>query len=283
MIRAASTRKSLWLLLGIVLAHLVAISRQVDAGGGVSLLERSIFWVLSPLQAATAATMRGVVGVWSSYLGLRGAHRENQQLRQRLGEVEMRLQERERQAEEASRLRELLELRGILPLSTLGADVIAMEGVPWFRTLAINKGSRDGVRLNAPVISPNGVVGRTVRLGPHASQVQLLLDQQSGVGVRIERSRIIGVVSGQAQGGSDLLMKYVPMLADVVGGDVVVTSGLDRIFPPGLVVGRVRSVRRGSGLFKEIVVEPSARFDSLETVLVVLTPPPDDQTLEGLR
>jgi rod shape-determining protein MreC len=283
MIRAASTRKSLWLLLGLVLAHLVAISRQVDAGGGVSLLERSIFWVLSPLQAATAASVRGVVGVWSSYLGLRGAHRENQQLRLRLGEVEMRLQQQQRQAEEATRLRQLLELRGILPLATLGADVIAMEGLPWFRTLAINKGSRDGVRLNAPVISTNGVVGRTVRLGPHASQVQLLLDQQSGVGVRIERSRIIGVVSGQAQGGSDLSMKYVPMLADVVGGDVVVTSGLDRIFPPGLVVGRVRSVRRGSGLFKEIVVEPSARFDSLETVLVVLTTPPDDQTLEGLR
>ncbi len=283
MIRAAATRKSLWLLAGLVLAHLVAISRQVDGGGGVSLLERSIFWALSPLQAITGATVRGVAGLWSSYVGLRGAHQENRRLRERLSEVEMHLQQQERLAEEAGRLREILELRRILPLSTLGADIIAMEGVPWFRTLTINRGSRDGVRLNAPVISPNGVVGRTVRLGPHAAQVQLLLDQQSGVGVRIERSRIIGVVSGQTPGGSDLAMKYVPALADIVGGDVVVTSGLDRIFPPGLAVGRVRSVRRGGGLFKEIVVEPSARFDSLETVLVVLTPPPDDQTREGLR
>jgi rod shape-determining protein MreC len=273
MTRAASTRKSLWLLVGLVLAHLVAISRQVDGGGGVSLLEHSIFWVLSPLQAATGATVRGVTGLWRSYVGLWGAQRENQRLRDRLHEVELRSQQRERQAEEATRLRELLGLSSILPLSTLAADVIAMEGVPWFRTLTINKGSGDGVHLNAPVISPNGVVGRTVRIGPHAAQVQLLLDRQSGVGVRIERSRII----------SDLAMKYVPMLSDVVGGDAVVTSGLDRIFPPGLVVGRVRSVGRGAGLFKEIVVEPSARFDRLETVLVVLTPPPDDQTVEGLR
>lgn len=282
MIRVASTRKSLWLLAGLVLAHLVAISRQVDGGGGVSLLERSVFWALSPLQAAVGASVRGVTHVWSSYVGLRAAHKENQRLKDRLLEVEMQLQQQQRQAEEALRLREILELRKILPLDTLGADVIARDGVPWFRTVTINKGSRDGVRLNAPVISPNGVIGRVVRIGPHAAQVQLLLDQQSGVGVRIERSRITGVVSGQA-GGGFLAMRYVPMLADVVGGDVVVTSGLDRIFPPGLVVGRIRSVRLGGGLFKEIAVEPSARFDSLEIVLVVRTLLPPDQTPEGLR
>jgi len=81
------------------------------------------------------------------------------------------------------------------------------------------------------------------------------------------------VVSGQVgfsdTGSSDLVMKYVRDLADVVAGDVVVTSGQDRVYPKGLVVGRVRSVGKGAGLFKEILVEPSARFDQVEEVLVV--------------
>jgi rod shape-determining protein MreC len=133
------------------------------------------------------------------------------------------------------------------------------------------------------VISATGVVGRVVGLGPHAARVQLLLDRESGVGVRIERSRITGVVSGQAgfadTVGGDLSLKYVPTLADVVVGDVVVTSGLDRMFPKGLMVGRVRAVTQGGGLFKEILVTPSARFERLEEVMVVRVRP-EDLTLD---
>ena len=123
------------------------------------------------------------------------------------------------------------------------------------------------------MISPTGVVGRIIALGPRAAKVQLLQDRDSAAGVLIERSRVSGVVSGQVgfsdTGSSDLVMKYVRDLADVVAGDVVVTSGQDRVYPKGLVVGRVRSVGRGAGLFKEILVEPSARFDQVEEVLVV--------------
>ncbi len=89
----------------------------------------------------------------------------------------------------------------------------------------------------------------------------------------IERSRVGAVVAGQVAGpgtgAEDLLLKYVPERADVMVGDVVVTSGLDRIYPKGLVVGRVRYVGKGAGLFRDIRVEPSARFESLEVVLVV--------------
>jgi rod shape-determining protein MreC len=95
------------------------------------------------------------------------------------------------------------------------------------------------------------------------------------------------VVSGQtgfgSSGSPDLSLKWVPALADVVVGDVVVTSGLDRIYPPGLMLGRVRVVERGNGLFKEILVQPSARFDQIEEVLVVRTALPEDATPETLR
>ena len=288
MARVVETRKSRLVLGGLVLAHLVAISRQVQVdNAGTSLLEKSTMAVLGPLQAGVAGAVHGLGHLWSSYVGLRGTHAENQQLRERLREAEIALQQRQQQAEEAARLRELLELRSILPLDTVVGEVIARDATPWFRTLTVDKGSRHGVGLNAPVISSTGVVGRVIRLGPQAATVQLLLDQQAGVGVRIERSRITGVVSGQtgfgSEGSHDLVLKWVPVLADVVVGDVVVTSGLDRIYPRGLMVGRVRAIETGNGLFKEIRVQPSARFDELEELLLVRTPLPDDTTVETVR
>lgn len=290
--RITDARRGRLLLAALVLAHLIAISRQVDAGGGSSLFDRAVYSTLSPLQSAVAAGVRGVKGLWFSYVDLRGVRAENGRLQERLREVETRMQERQRDAEEAGRLRELLELRQVLPHDTLVAQVVVREALPWFRSLMIDKGTRHGVALNAAVISPTGVVGRVIRVGPQAAQVQLLLDQQSGVGARIERSRVTGVVSGQVTRQSssageaspgDLLMKFVPMLADVVEGDVVVTSGLDRMFPPGLVVGRVRTVVRGSGLFKDVRVTASADFDRLEEVLVVRETPPDVALSEGVK
>ena len=287
MARALAGNRSRLLLAGLVLAHLVAISRQVDVEGGFSLLERSLFAVFSPLQALISGGVDGVGGTWSSYVYLRGVREENKSLRDRLAVTELILQQRSQQAREAQRLRALLDLREVLPLETLVAEVIARDGVPWFRTITLNRGANQGVTLNAPVISPNGVVGRVIRLGPEAAVVQLLLDQESGAGARIERSRVTGVVGGQVDSAGaltgDLVMKYVPMLADVVEGDLVLTSGLDRIYPPGLVVGRVRTVKLGSGLFKEILVAPSARFDKLEEVLVVRTPLPDVRTTQGVQ
>lgn len=273
MARLFDARRSRLVLGALVLGHLVVISRQVDAGGGASLLERIVFAVLTPLQRTVAGAVRGLREAWTSYVDLRGVHEENLRLRERIRTLETQLQERQHLAREAERLRELLELRRILPMETVVAEVVARDGLPWFRTVTVNKGKEDGVGLNAPVLSPTGVVGRVIELGPHAAKVQLLLDRDSGVGVLMERSRVTGVLQGQVgfadSGTTDLVMKYVPALAEVAVGDVVITSGLDRIYPKGLVVGRVNSVGKNSGLFKEVLVAPSARFDRIEEVLVV--------------
>jgi len=273
MARVIDTRKSRILLVALVLSHLVVISHQVDGGAGASLLERALLTALAPFQNAVAWTVGGISSAWHGYVDLRGVRGHNLRLEERVAALETLLQEKQDLAREAEHLREILELRRVLPLETVTAEVVNFGGMPWFRTVVLDKGRESGVELQAPVISPTGVVGRVIAVGPHAAKVQLLLDQQSGVGVLIERSRVTGVVSGQVgfadSDASELVLKYVPSLADVVVGDLVVTSGLDRIYPKGLVVGRVRSVTAGSGLFKEIAVSPSARFDQLEHVLVV--------------
>ena len=277
MARVVDSRRSSWLLVGFVLLHLMVISHQVDGGGGVSLLERFVLTALGPFQRATAGAIHGVGGFWGRYMALRGTHEENARLKRRVAELQQQVREREEKARQAERLQQILGLREILPYETVVADVIARDGQPWFRTLTLNKGREHGIGLNAPVVGPSGVLGRVIGVGPRVARVQLLQDRDCGVGGRIERSRVTGVVSGQVgvagAGTPELLMKYVPAEADVAVGDMVVTSGLDRIFPKGLVVGRVLSVAAPAGLFKEVLVAPSARFGLVEEAMVLRVEP----------
>ena len=271
---AVPARRSRLLVAGLALVHLAVISHQVDGGGGVSLLQRGLLTAVSPLQRGVSAIVGGVGEAWRGWAFHRATYTENRRLEQRVRELETELQAFSARAQEGVRLRELLELRQAVPMETAAAEVVSRDGVPWFRSLTIDKGEADGIALDAPVMSPTGVVGRVFAVGPHAARVQVLLDRDSGAGVLVERSRVPGVVVGQvagsATGTEDLVLEYVPERSDVVVGDVVVTSGFDRIYPKGLVVGRVRYVGKGSGLFRDIRVEPSARFDRLEEVLVVL-------------
>jgi len=273
MAHAIPARRSRFLLVGLVLAHLAAISHQVDGGGGLSLLQRGVLEAFAPLQRAMGWVVAGASELWRGWAFHRETYEENRRLEARVRQLETDLQGRTARAEEADRLRELLSLRHAVPMETVAALVVGRDGVPWFRSLTIDKGEADGVMLDAPVMSPTGVVGRVFAIGPHAARVQVLLDRDGGAGVLVERTRVPGVVSGQVASGTsgaeDLVLKYVPEHSDVAVGDVVVTSGLDRIYPKGLVVGRVRFVGKGSGLVRDIRVEPSARFDRLEEVLVV--------------
>ncbi len=287
MAKVVETRRSRLLLAALVVSHLVVISHQVDAGGGNSLLQRLLFEVLSPVQTAVARMLAGVSSAWSGYVALRGVREQNGAMQARLDALQIELGHTRQQALESARLRELLALKQAVPLRTLAAEVVAREGLPWFRSVTLDKGTRDGVALDAPVISASGVVGRVISVGPHAARVQLLLDRDAGVGVVIERSRATGVASGQVRledaGHPELLMKYVSVLADVAPGDRVLTSGLDRIYPKGLVVGRVRSVGASSGLFKEVLVTPTAHFEALEQVLVVTSAGESLTLVESVR
>lgn len=278
MTRAHDDRKSRVLLGALVVAHLLIISRQVDAGGGVSLLEKAAFTALHPFQVVVSRTVSGVAFAWRSFVDLRGVRQENRRLQAELDGLQSELQQRRLQAEESERLRALLELRATAPPGSVAAEVVARSGLPWYRTFVVDRGTESNVALHAPVVCPAGLVGRVIAVAPGASKVQALLDQAAGVGVLVERSRVTGVVSGQVATADAaqplLMMKYVPARADVVPGDTLVTSGFDRLYPKGLPVGSVSLVRPGSGLFQEIVVVPAAPFDRLEAVLILPATPP---------
>ena len=260
------------LFVAVMLAHVILISAQVNSGSGVPLLETVTFGVFSEVQRTVATIVGGLQHAWGGYVGLRGVRAENETLRHQLDDLQIRFQEERALATRTRQLETLLDLRNQQQLSTRAAQVIAAGASPDFRTVTVDKGTGDGLRSNMAVIAPGGVVGRIVTPGVHAAKVQLLVDRNAAAGGLVERSRAQGVVVGSGDG--TLRMEFVPDAADVQVGDVVVTSGIDGIYPKGFVIGRVEGVDRGNGIYMVIRVRPIVDFPRLEEVLVVLTPPP---------
>jgi rod shape-determining protein MreC len=213
-----------------------------------------------------------VRGVWTGYVDLRRARIENEDLKRRLADAQIALQQQRALADQTRALQQLLDLRDHTAVQTTAAQIIGAAATPDFRTLTIDKGSRDGIRRDMAVIAPAGVVGRVVVPSGRAAKVQLLVDRNAAAGVVIERSRAQGVVVGGDNGR--LLMDYVSETSDVVVGDTVSTSGIDGIYPKGFVVGTVETVEKTGPGYKRIAVKPAVDFVNLETVLVVLTPSP---------
>jgi len=260
------------LFLAVMLGHLILISAQVTTKSGLTTLEAIVFGAVAGVQRAASWAIGGVTGTWDRYVDLRHVQAENARLEQELAALRMRLQEQHALALRGTRLELLLGLQRALPQRTLAADVIAGDASAWFRTVTINRGSRDGVRRDLAVIAPGGAVGRVVGgPTPHAARVQLLIDRNAGAGALIERSRAGGVVVGD---GTGLAMEFVSNLTEVRVGDVVVTSGLDGIFAKGIVIGTVREVEAGVGVYRRIAVTPAVDFSGLEEVLVVMDAPP---------
>lgn len=254
-----------------ILLHVVLISAQVNTASGLPVLQVVTFGGFSEVQRATMTVIDGVRGMWSGYVALRQVQEENAALKQELQNLQVRFQQEHAEAQRTDNLRQLLELRERANLDTVAAEVIAGPASPDFRTVTIDKGSSDGLATDMAVISPAGVVGRLILPSRRASKVQLLIDRNAAAGALIERTRVQGVVMG---GGDGLLtMQYVPGTADVKTGDLVVTSGIDGIYPKGFVIGTIDHADRGIGAYSEITVRPAADFARLEEVLIVKTPP----------
>lgn len=260
-----------WLFTSVTVMHLVLISSQVNTRRGVPMLEEAVFGGLAEVQRVAADGIGFVRGGWGRYLALQQIERENAQLRDESARLRISLQRERALAEQSRDLQRLLDLRNATPLETRAASVIAGGASPDFRTVTIDKGKRQGLATDMAVIAPAGVVGRVIMPAARAAKVQLLSDRNAAVAALVERSRAQGIVVGT---GEDLLrMDYVAGTADLKVGDQVVTSGMDGIYPKGFVIGQIESVQRGAGEFTAVVVRSSVDFSSLESVLVVLTPP----------
>jgi len=168
------------------------------------------------------------------------------------------------------RLRRLLEYEQRAQLDLRPARVLFKESTSTPNTVVIDLGKAAGVQVNMPVITPEGLAGKVLKVNERTSHVQLLLDRDFSVSARIQRSRVLGIVTWMSS--QDFEMTGVARHADVVAGDVVVTSDSSALFPPGIRIGLVlEPAIEQSGMFKKIPLTPAVNFARLEEVFVLMT------------
>jgi len=271
MIAIPSRHRSLTLLAGVVAAQVLLLAIQIKSASQVRMIRVWTVELLSPIQRASAWTIDGLKSGWNGYINLHHAKKENLELHAELDKLKLRNADLESRAAEADRLAALLNFREVhsqtpmLPARVIGASPDASS-----RMLNINRGSRDGVRRDMGVITPDGVVGKILAVYPDTSQVLLLSDKESGVGAILATTRTQGPVKGL--GDPMLEMDYISNDEKVSPGDRVLTSGLDHIFPKDLPVGTVAEAAPDrKSPFMRILVRPAANLDRLEEVLVLLS------------
>jgi len=231
--------------------------------------EEFLVELTAPIQAIVRDGVARVEKVWQDYLYLVNVREENLRLREKIETLEREKQKNEEMIAAGARLAELLNLKETLDDPVIAAQVIGIDPTGWFRAVMVNKGKTDGVRVDMPVLSAKGVVGRIVSVSPHYAKVLLIIDQNSAVDILVQRSRDRGMVKGMFTDACRV--DYLVSTSDVVVGDVVITSGLGGVFPKGLSVGQVTSVGETPGeLFKEVLVKPAVDFSRLEEVLILL-------------
>jgi rod shape-determining protein MreC len=268
--------KNIMVLSVVLLAQFLGLAIQVRTpaargsdGKGVRLLRYWVVAMMSPPEKAMSHTGSGVRGFWGGYIDLRHTREENQALRAQVEQLRLEQAALLEDARQGQRLQGLLDFRQKYIYKTVPAQVIGTGGSDQSRILTIDKGSKEGLQRDQPVITPDGIVGKLVEVFPHTSQVLEINDQTSGAGVLLETTRLRGVLRGNAYGQPQI----INVLPDdrVKPGEKVVTSGGDQIFPRGLSVGTVQKVVSDPDRepYVDIVLKPAANLQHLDEVLVV--------------
>ena len=272
-------RAPIWLV-SLLVANLIIMAVDArDADGRQKILRVWTQTFASPIQNASSKATGATSGFFQQIWNFRSTARENEQLKERLTQVETELHTAQQAAAENERLKALLSLNEQTDIKKVPARVIARDPSVWFNTITINRGTSSGIAVNMPVVTASGIVGRIITVSPWASQVMLITDEKAGAGAvvgQLGQSGALGSIRGRADLGAALIeMRYVSGLEKVENGDYVMTTGQDGIYPPGLNVGRVVDVKSGTATSAhQILIQPGAQLDHLEEVAVLLYRPP---------
>ena len=283
-------RAPIWL--GILLLANVVIM-AVDARDSTSRQRLLRVWIqalVSPAQNITSGASGASSNFVRQIINFRSTANENERLKTQLSEAQLQLRNAQQAAAENERLKGLLNLKEQTGYDQVSASVIARDSSRWFNTITINRGSSSGIALNMPVVTATGIVGRVIAISPWTSQVMMITDDKAAAGAivgQLGASGALGSVRGLGEQGL-IEMRYVSGLEKVEVGDYILTTGQDGIYPPGLTIGEVVSVKSGTATqAHQILIRPGAQLDKLEEVAVLLYHPPQrpvpEQTLPNVE
>jgi rod shape-determining protein MreC len=259
------------LILIVLTIMLLTITSQHRSHSNI--LSRLAINCVSPFQELVSSSIRTCKQIWKNYFSLIAVAYENERLRSALNkayELNNRCLETQRSNK---RLRALLDFKEKnKAFQLVAAEVIGRDPSYWSKTMMIDKGSMDGLQKGFPVVVHRGIVGQIIETTGHYSKVLLIIDQNSAVDSLLQRTRVRGIIKGDSS--KSFYFEYVLRKGNVEIGDMVISSGLDGVYPKGLRVGTVSEIlRSNSGIFQEIKVTPYVDFEKLEEVFVLFKPP----------
>lgn len=259
--------RMIYVLIPLLILHLALISIQIEDPAGTILLKKAVFLASAPFFNLSAGISRGARYLWNNYVWLRGARQESAQLKEAVQQLSLREKALIEEQQENARLRHLLDLTPGLPGQGIAAYVVGRAPSYLANVLYVDRGSSSGIRVDSPVLSGDGVIGRVILTSLHNSQVQLITNADASTGVMVERTRSPGVLKGS--GNTLLSLNYIGNAEQIEMGDLVVSSGLDGIYPKGLPVGRVVESYKGKSVFRIIQVAPHADMLRIEEVMIL--------------
>lgn len=269
MLRFFIKNKRIIILLILFVTSLTLFARGFEKQGGFGFFSSIFVRFFAPPLKLSTLCLKKANQIWQGYFYLVDLRKENQNLQDLLQKLLLENQLLREKAKENRRLRDLLRFKREISSPIIPAEIIGRDPTSWFRTLLIDKGASAGIRPGLAVITSNGVVGQLLTVGQAASKVLLIVDGDSAIDALIQRSRSRGIIEGRTESLCEL--RFVAKTEDVIIGDLVVTSGLNGIFPKGVLMGKVAKVNKQTkGFFQKIEVAPAVNFSKLEEVLVVL-------------
>jgi rod shape-determining protein MreC len=269
--------KNVLVLVVVLLAQTIALAiqvrRPVESGapdGHQVLLLR--YWVVStvtPLERFFLGFGHNIRGAWSNYIDLRNTRKQNRDLQEQIAQLRLEQAALAEDAIQGHRLQALLDFQQHYVAKTVAAQVIGTSGSDLSRVLYIDKGSKDGLKPDQAVITPDGIVGKLRDVFPHTSQVLMINDPTSGAGVLLESTRIRGILRGSTTGR--IMINNLTPDARIKPGETVLTSGGDQVYPRGLNVGKIESIAPDLDHqpYTTITIKPAANLSQLEEVLII--------------
>ncbi len=266
-----------WLMIALLLGNFVLMAYDAKTASQERVIRVWTQAIANFVQSPVTTITSSVTGYFKSISNLRSAQTENDQLKQRVQELEVEVQQKEDLAKDNESLKALLQLKTESKYKVLPAQIIGRDPSLWFDSAIINRGSLDCVKLNMPIVNNGGLIGRVVAVSPITAQINLVTKEKSGMGGVIGElgtSNALGVVSGNSK-REWLEMGYIPGTIEVQVGEMVYTTGQDGIYPAGLKIGEVIEVKPGSAtVTQQIFIKPTAKLFSMEEVAVLLYEPP---------
>jgi len=266
-------KNKIFILISSTVVLLIVIGLSAIPNGKINYVGDIFSTILSPFQKFISYSDKKINDFFAHFEDIDKLRKENEVLKQRVDEL---VYENERLIDlkiKNEELRRALDIKDqYSTMEMVGANIIAKDMGNWFDIFTIDRGTRDGIEINYPVVTSNGLVGRVMQTDLFTSKVIAIIDEDSSISARLSKTSDIVVVKGDRKLKDQglCIMNYIPADADVSAGDRVETSGVGGIYPKGILIGKVKEVRQKTNeLDRYAIIEPVVDFKRLEEVFIL--------------